>query len=330
VPEVDLEGLAPTEMTVLTTNVVNLRQGPTNAAEVVAVLGMAEPLTVLGDEATARQAVESGGWIPVQTAGGAAGFVFASLVQLPPAETESDTPPPTDLVVYPVAPLNLREGPGTAAGVVRVLGQDESLVVLGDAGTARKSIGAPDSWLQVRTTAGEVGYVSGRFVMLTGQLPPVSGLKLFSTVVLSIRAQPTTASNRLTIVLPQDALRVLGEPEEARQRLGQEGEWIHVQAPSGHVGFAAAHFLQPEEMLPFGGFEFPNLLGLRVVTEARMHAQASQNAPIRRMIPAGTLVNVLESDFQAVRRRLNTVGGWVHVLTQDGERGWLLSHLLSE
>jgi hypothetical protein len=42
------------------------------------------------------------------------------------------------------------------------------------------------------------------------------------------------------VVTVNEALVVLGDAGQAREKLGQAGQWVNVRAPSGLVGYVAA------------------------------------------------------------------------------------------
>ena len=89
------------------------------------------------------------------------------------------------------------------------------------------------------------------------ELPPPSDLTVFSTERLRLRAGPTTASAQLAMLEGGEALTVLGDADDARAKVGQQGQWIQVQSADGLAGFVAAWFVQlqapgpaPAEPLP--------------------------------------------------------------------------------
>jgi uncharacterized protein YgiM (DUF1202 family) len=227
----------PSDMVVFTSAMQNMRVEPQEDAQRVTFLPTGESLTVLGDADEARAKLgQAGEWLLVQTTGGLAGYVSATMVR-----SLVQALPPSDLVVYPTGFLNMRAGPATAFPVVGGVTETEPLTVLGDSGVARSKLGKMNEWLQVQTGSGQIGYVAAWFVRSTGQPAPPSDLVVFSTAdMLEVRAWPSMQSNRLTVVRPEDTLTVLGMESSAREKIGLEDQWVNVKSPAGFVGFVPA------------------------------------------------------------------------------------------
>ncbi len=228
----------PSDLVVYTTIDLNVRVKPHLDAELMGVLPPGEALTVLGETESERPKIgQEGAWLAVQAASGLAGYVAAWFVR-----TGEQAFPPSDVVVYPHDLVNLRSGPATSFSLLGAIESTQALVVLGDSSNARSKIGRQGEWLQVQTADGRQGFVAAWLVRTTGQAAPPGGLVVYPLFLLNVRARPEEDANILTVVTPEDKLQVLGEPETARAKVGQEGQWLNVRTANGFTGYAAAWF----------------------------------------------------------------------------------------
>ena len=239
-------------------------------------------------------------------------------------------PPATDLVVYTTDKLNLRAGPGLGAAVKTILGEGVPLTVLGDAETARARLGKQGEFLQVKSAAGVIGFVSAFYLRLTGQTPPASDLTVFATDRLNVRATPSTEANLLTVVGEDEPLTVLGDAERARGRIGKLGQWLNVRAPSGHAGYVAAWLVRltppaPGETTPATGS------GLVVFATDNLNIRAKPTVLSAKV--GGAVFNqplaVVEADETAARAKVGKPGQWLEVRTNEGQKGFVAAEFVS-
>jgi len=245
--------------------------------------------------------------------------------------TVENLPPASDLTVYTTDDLSLRSGPTTNSTRLAVLQESEPLTVLGDADAARARVGKQGEWLQVQTTGGKNGYVAAWFVRLTGQTPSASSLVVYPTDVLSVRAQPSSDSNRLTIVSPDDALAVLGDAARARTKIGQQDKWLNVKAPSGHAGYVAAWYVRAGDAATTPAPSTGAFLTLTVYPSAdlNLRAQPSANSPRVGGASYNEPLTVIEDDLAQARSEVGQEGQWIYVQTEEGERGWAAAWYLT-
>lgn len=121
----------------------------------------------------------------------------------------------------------------------------------------RAKVGRNGQWLWVRTPKGELGWVLAVFVGLPISAPPVnvdSETVLFVAVDsagdnLRLRFGPGLDYDEVTKIPDGTLLKALESAHSVTAKVGKPGEWLHVQAPEGQVGFCAAWFLT---LPPFG------------------------------------------------------------------------------
>jgi uncharacterized protein YgiM (DUF1202 family) len=232
------------DLTVYSTDILSLRSGPTTNSTRLAVLAESAALTVLGHADAARASVgKQGEWIRVQTPGGQSGYVAAWFVRL-----TGQAPPASSLLVYPTDVLSVRARPSTDANRLTIVSQDDALTVLGDADKARIRIGQRGRWLNVRAPSGHVGYVAAWYVRAgDAAAPPTSAfltLTVYPTADLNLRAQPSINSPRVGGADYGKPLTVVEDDVQgARDKVGQQGQWLYVQTQAGERGWAAAWYL---------------------------------------------------------------------------------------
>ncbi len=147
--------------------------------------------------------------------------------------------------------------PHTAGEPVDTAGRGTLLAALEAQDTVRAKVGRASQWLWVRTPRGEVGWVLATNVRLPISVPPVEvdpEVVLFVSVDsagdnLRLRFGPGLDFDEVTKVPDGTLLRALEIASVVKAKVGKAGEWLHVQAPEGQVGFCAAWFLT---LPPFG------------------------------------------------------------------------------
>ena len=246
-------------------------------------------------------------------------------------ETTEGLPPAKELVIYTTDLLSLRAEPTANSTRLAVLSDGEALTVLGDADHAAARIGQEGEWIQVQTAAGLSGHVAAWFVRLTGQIAPATSLVLFPTHLLSLRARPSSDGNRLTVLSPDDPLTVLGDATSAGAKIGQQGQWLNVKAPSGHVGYVAAWFVRAEGTAVPRGTPPTTFLTLTVYPTAdlNLRAQPSANSPRVGGAFFNKPLTVLADDLAVAQAKVGQQDQWLYVEPEEGERGWAAAWFLS-
>jgi uncharacterized protein YgiM (DUF1202 family) len=82
------------------------------------------------------------------------------------------------------------------------------------------------------------------------EFPQPSDLTIYTTDRVRLRASATTASAQLAWLEEGEPLVVLGDADQARAKVGQQGQWVQVQRAGGMSGFVAAWYLQLESPAP--------------------------------------------------------------------------------
>lgn len=153
-------------------------------------------------------------------------------------------------------------------------------------------------------------------------LPPPSGITVYTTSQVELRAEPSLQSKTLALLPAGEALNVLGDATTVRPWIGQEGQWLFVQTASGMAGNLPAQqvsgsmqafppsdlILYPIDMvnLRSGPATTFSLLGSHIATEA---------------------LTVL-GDANLARAKLGRMNEWIQVQNSRGVQGFVAAWLV--
>ena len=307
------------DLVIYTTVELNMRAAPIDG-ELLVLLGVSEPLTVLGDADAAKAKLgKEGQWIQVQSQSNIVGYVAAWYVEEKTADAM-----PSGVIVYPFTKLNVRAGKNLDSAVLGTVDIGDGLITIGSEATIESQIGFKDEWLRIEADSGLRGYVAAEGVHRPGELPPQTGLILYPTDMLSVRAQPSTTGNLLLYVNVSDALEVLGDLESSRLKVGKNGEWLQVKTPTGHSGYVAAWYLQSAIDASFSTPEDQPYLGLFPTTDIPLYALCDPDSVPLATISANSELDVFEANLEAAQAMVGQADGWLFVRVVDtDEQGWV-------
>ena len=233
---------SPSNLILYPFDLANLRSGPGTNFELLASITMDDPLTVLGDPDLATLKIgQMNEWLQVQTDQGIRGFVAAWLVH-----KTGQTAKESGLVVFSETVLNVRARANTDANILTVTTPGDKLFVLGDKNQALSKVGHPDTWINVKTLNGYVGFVAAWLVTtvmpsLSPTQPITAPLRVFPTVDANLRAQPSVNSPRVSGAKSLETLLVIdSDLVEAESKIGKNGMWLYTQKQNGERGWIAA------------------------------------------------------------------------------------------
>lgn len=177
-----------------------------------------------------------------------------------PDDAEVVLPEPSmgvEVVQTEAGPLTIYAVPYEAAEPIASVDAGEVLDALEDAEVVRAKIGKAGQWLWVRTRDGEVGWAAATSLEVpdSASVDASDPERVAFVVVdsagdnLRLRFGPGIDFDEVTKVPDGTLLKALDDVSVVLARVGRPGEWLHVQAPEGQVGYCAAWFLTLE---PFG------------------------------------------------------------------------------
>lgn len=152
---VKITSVKPSKMARVTTNVLNVRTGPSTSYDRIGTVTLGTILPV-------QQQVEE--WLLVKLPDGRNGWICGTYAELENATGNSEQPASAQgsKIVVDVSALNVRSGPSTDHPVIAVIPK----------GTVAEILSEQDDWIQVRLNSGKVGWVAGWYVSV---IPADSG-----------------------------------------------------------------------------------------------------------------------------------------------------------
>jgi uncharacterized protein YraI len=150
-----------------------------------------------------------------------------------------------------------------------------------------------------------------------GPLPPPSDMVVFTSKMQNMQVEPKKDAQRVTFLPTGESLTVLGDADEARTKLGKDGEWLLVQTASGLAGYVSADLVRSlvQALPPSDLVVYPTgLLNLR--------AGPATAFPVLGMLNETEPLTVL-GDSGVVRSKLGKSGQWLQVQTGNGQIGYV-------
>ena len=227
---------------------VNLRRGAGTNYGVIKVIGTGTTVTVT--DASNSQ------WYKVKLSDGTEGYLFSEYLKVTsgnidsakPSATPTPTPAPSNGTVQAktTSDLNVRKGPGTSYGIIKVIDMNVTVTV---------TEATNSSWYKVKLSDGTEGYLAAQYLKITsGDInsvkpgnsgddntnngnnsnAPATDEYVRVTVGLNLRSEPNTSSKVLTVLSTGTVLNVLD-----RKTSG----WVHVRTTDGAEGYVSAEYV---------------------------------------------------------------------------------------
>jgi uncharacterized protein YgiM (DUF1202 family) len=156
------------------------------------------------------------------------------------------------------------------------------------------------------------------------ELPQPSNLVIYTTDRVRLRSGTTTASAQLAWLDQGEALTVLGDADQARARVGQQGQWIQVRRADGMDGFVAAWYVQLESAAPVTQPHVETSEPLVVYATEALNVRNGPSTGSSRIaiaLPREPLEVV--GDREAALAKLGDRGQWLRVRLPNDLRGYV-------
>ena len=227
---------------------VNLRRGAGTNYGVIKVIGTGTTVTVT--DASNSQ------WYKVKLSDGTEGYLFSEYLKVTsgnidsakPSAKPTPTPAPSNGTVQAktTSDLNVRKGPGTSYGIIKVIDMNVNVTV---------TEATNSSWYKVKLSDGTEGYLAAQYLKITsGDInsvkpgnsgddntnngnssnTPATDEYVRVTVGLNLRSKPNTSCKVLTVLSTGTVLNVLD-----RKTSG----WVHVRTTGGAEGYVSAEYV---------------------------------------------------------------------------------------
>jgi hypothetical protein len=254
-----------TELTVPKVEVVSpelgylrVRQTPSTELPPLTQVYHEQVLEALEPEEDVRSKVgQHGQWLRVRTPAGVEGYVAAWYLKLPEPPVVSFEIPgarPAWKDVQVVSPevgfLNVRSSPSTDRPSIARVDDDAVLESLESEEDTRALVGREGEWLHIRTSQGVEGYVAAWYLRFHEEAGVQVEVVSPDFGFLNVRPSPSLQGDSIARVDHGDVLESLELERATREKVGQQGEWLHVRIPDGAdidrasvEGYAAAWYL---------------------------------------------------------------------------------------
>lgn len=308
----------------VSTGALNVRSGPGVTYSVVTVASQGQTVMLLGRNANSS-------WAKIRLSNGTEGWVNATLLtpsvaisSLPFAD--SPAPPEPPVPVAPGAVLSLRSGPGFNYPVTGSVYQGLQVSAIGR--------NAANTWLKVRLSDGQEGWIGAQYVQLsipvsnlpildgtTGSTTPTPGATAtppattywatVNTGAANVRSGPGIGYGIVTVVTQGQYVSLL-----ARNSISS---WAKVQLTDGTVGWINASLLDANiaiNTLPVENVQTISTSG--VVNTAALNVRTGPG------VNYGVTAVVYQGQGVALIGR-NADSSWLKVRLTNGTVGWINS-----
>ncbi|WP_420630953.1 SH3 domain-containing protein [Candidatus Leptofilum sp.] len=298
----------------VSTGALNVRSGPGVTYSVLTAVSQGQTVILLGRNADSS-------WAKIRLGNSIEGWVNVSLItpsvsisSLPLAD--SPAPPEPPVPVAPGAVLSLRSGPGFNYPVTGSVYQGLQVNAIGR--------NADSTWLKVRLSDGQEGWIGAQYVQLSipvGNLPVLSGdtttptttttanAATVSTGAANVRSGPGIGYGIVAVANQGSTVSML-----ARNSISS---WVKVQLGSGMQGWINAELLNPSvaiSSLPVENVQTLSTSGL--VDTAALNVRTGPG------VTYGVTAVVYQDQGLALLGR-NADTSWLKVRLNDGTVGWV-------
>ena len=282
---------------IVTADWLRLREGPGMTYKTLGYL--ARNSIVQSDE-------ESDTWLHVVNSDGQTGW--SSSKHLQRVDTSHPQPPAEGIGSFSVrgGALNMRHGPGKNYGIVGALFQDQ--IVEGVAQTL------DGQWTQVRTTEGQLGWSSTKYLARSVAATPPPGTELEMVVtaeVLNVRSRPGANFAVIGALHRGDVVTVIN--------VSPDWAWMQVSGPGG--GWCAAKYLLERDMLEVSGADFP-LTGMHRVATYVLGMREKPGTDER-------ILGTLQFNQVVMVDLISEDKLWKHCTDSLGQTGWCAVQFLA-
>jgi len=175
---------------------------------------------------------------------------------------------------------------------------------------------------------------------------PADTIDVYATAEdLALRAGPSVGATLIKRLPEQTAFKTLEKKTNAVAKLGQYGQWLHVQDPAGDQGYTAAWYLTTSRpggsngaassgspATQPGGSVGSSLNGLIVTPTAdglALRDSGSLGAGLIKRLPFTAKLKVVESAANA-RDKIGSFNEWINVQDIVGEKGYVAAWYVTE
>jgi len=300
----------------------------------------------------------TGQWIHIQDSTGDQGYTAAWYVsetvvneEAPLPEPTQPAPTPVDVEYYliPIADgLAVRTGPDFNAQLIKRVPLNTKFGYFESREEVNEKVGVTNQWIHVYDESGLQGYTAAWYLTRKAGEPPAppSGSKTPSqppsqpkpqqppqpitgfavvptTDGLAFRSSTTVSDATLIKRLSINTTLGVEEPEDqAKRKIGVNGQWIKVKDATGRVGYVAAWYLRIVSQPDSEDEENGSDISVRTTAEgvALRRSTVVADYTLIKRLPNNSTVTVLEDDADS---KIGVNGQWLKVRDITGAEGYI-------
>ncbi len=317
------------------------RSGPSVSAALIRRWPLNARLETLEGKVEAEAKIGvNGQWLHIQDSAGGQGYTAAWYVSKTVSDEDEEPPDPKpDEVEYYLIPiadgLAVRSAPDYNAQLIKRVTLNTKFGYFESREEVNKKIGVVNQWVHVYDASGLQGYTAAWYLTRkAGQPPappsgsqiptPITGFAVVTiTEGLAFRSQMSISDATLIKRLPLNTTLGVAEPEDqARRKIGTNGQWLKVKDASGRVGYVAAWYVKTAPQSDSGDDDGSEGLALQTTAEGvalRRSTIIADHTLIKRL-PNGAIVVTLDADAES---KIGVNGQWLKVRDASGAEGYI-------
>ena len=238
-----------------------------------------------------------------------------------------------------VGHLNIRDAPHVGGGLVEQVSHQALVGSLEDIATTQSKLGQNGQWLWIRTPSHKIGYTAAWYLKqpsggVTAPPPVAAQTVIFvevnsPEVLLKLRSGPGVQNPQVATLSHGTMLKALEPESEFTRKIGQQGQWVHVQEPGGTQGYTAAWYLKlgAQKARPIVPQPPTGQATEYVVVESPEYGLKLREGPSASSkqvwwVPHRTALKSLEG-AAATGRKIAQQGQWIKVRTPSHYEGYV-------
>lgn len=326
----------PTQWARVTVDALNVRSGPGTTFSRVASVNTGTVLPVMGSQ---------NGWHQVRLSSGQVGWVSSTYVTLSttnpansaPAPSPAPSPSPAPLPAPTVnqqagtvtlAALPLRSGPDVTFNAITTLPINSQVTILQTQG----------KWHQVRTAAGQTGWVFAQHVTLNPATPqpvpnpapqpvpqptpaPVANQQsgTVTLAALPLRSGPDTTFSAITTLGINSQVTILQT----------QGKWYQVRTAANQTGWVFAQHISINPVAPPPPPPVPTPIANQPgQSETQRFATVTVSALNVRTSPSTDADRITVLSLGTLAQVIGENGEWLQIRLSNGQTGWVFSEFV--
>jgi hypothetical protein len=336
------------------------RSDPSVSAALIRRVPLNAKLETLESKAEAEAKIGvHGQWIHIQDSTGDQGYTAAWYVSKTVVDEDAEPPEPkppvttpddVEYFLIPIADgLAVRSAPEYNAQLIKRVPLHTKFGYFESRAEVNKKVGVVNQWIHVYDASGLQGYTAAWYVTRKAGKPPeppsdaktptklpaqpkpkeppkpITGFAVVPTTDgLAFRSSTTVSDATLIKRLPLNTTLGVEEPEDqARRKVGVNGQWLKVKDTSGQVGYVAAWYVRAAPQSDSSDEESSSEgISVRTTTEGvalRRSSVISDHTLIKRL-PNNSVVLTLEANAES---KIGVNGQWLKVRDSSGTEGYV-------